>query len=58
MRRKIDGRTYMMRDKRPVVELRKLYADYLGKYGSTITIHQWLRERGKVSIEIVREKKS
>ena len=51
MIRTIDGRKYLMRDTRPVAELRKLHAAYVAKYGPA-DFHRWLAERGKVHIEV------
>jgi len=50
MRRKIDGVYFVMRDKRPLRELRQLYQAFRAKYPTnTMTFHQWLVDRGKVS---------
>ncbi len=46
--RTIDGVKYLMRDPRPVKELRRMYAAFLLKYpDSKLTIHQWLN-RGRI----------
>ena len=50
MIRTIDGVIYLMRDQRPVAQLRELYAAYCFKYKSALTFPQWLAQRGKVSL--------
>ncbi len=54
MTRVIDGIRYLMRDQRPVASLRKLHRQFVEKYGH-MDFHQWLRERGKVSMKIVQK---
>ena len=51
MQRTIDGRRYLMRDKRPMKDLRRLHVAYEAKYGK-LDFHRWLAERGKISSEI------
>lgn len=55
MTRKIDGRTYLMRDTRPTTELRKLYAGFCQKYGNKLDFHAWLVQRGKVYLTVRKE---
>ena len=51
MIRTIDGRKYLMRDTRPVKELREMYAAFVKKYGAGTTFRQWLN-RGRIYLEI------
>ena len=51
MIRTIDGRRYLMRDTRPVKELRKMYVSFVTKYGNSLSFHQWLN-RGRIYLEI------
>ena len=51
MIRTIDGRRYLMRDTRPVRELRALYAAFCRKYGAGVSFAEWLN-RGKIYLEI------
>jgi hypothetical protein len=53
MKKRIDGRLYLMRDQRPLNELRRLHKMFREKYRSQISFHDWLCERGKVALEIV-----
>lgn len=46
--RTIDGKKYLMRDRRPTTELRKLYREFCEKFSSGMTFHHWMIERGKV----------
>ena len=55
--RTLQGRKYLMRDKRSTKDLMRLYADYCRKYGN-IPLHQWLVERGKVYKEIKDNKRN
>lgn len=54
MIRTIDGRRYLMRDQRPVRYLRALYTAYCIKFKSTLSMHDWLVQRGKVYKEVKR----
>ena len=57
MYRTINGRKYLMRDTRPVKELRELWKAFCKKYGQ-MDFHKWLGERGKVHIEIKKGSRS
>jgi hypothetical protein len=48
----IDGRKYIMRDKRSIKALRFMYNEFIIKFKSKMTFHQWLCNQGKVSLEI------
>jgi len=50
MIRTIDGKRYLMRDQRPIRELRKFHAAFCLKYRSAMPFHHWLIERGRVSL--------
>lgn len=59
MIRIIDGQKYLMRDQRPVKELRALYRAFTQKYYQEValttpalTFHRWLVERGKVYVRL------
>lgn len=47
MIRVIDGHRYLMRDKRPTSELRKLHTEFCNKYSSGMDFHEWLYCRGE-----------
>lgn len=52
MIRTINGQRYLMRDTRPMAELRALYAAFCTKFKSSLTFEQWLGQRGKIYLKL------
>ena len=47
-----DGVRYRMRWQHPKAKILELYADFVLKYKSNLTIHQWMVTRGVVHSQV------